>query len=412
MNADRRGGPSGPPGTAADAIDGVVPRTIVEPVSGEDVAAVLADASRNKTSVVVRGGGTKLGWGRTPSPIEVLLSTKRLDRVVAHEYPDLTATMQAGARIDHVNAQLARHGQWLPIQSPFDAATIGGAIATNDSGPLRHRYGTPRDLLIGIRLALADGRLIKSGGNVVKNVAGYDLGKLISGSFGSLAAIVSATFKLVPLPAASSTMIARFDDVAGMTSALEALGASQLEAAACDVHVRLGEDVPVAERRRLLLTFESTPNALNAHLDTARALMARARVDVVEDSVWPSYLRSLWSAPGMMIKAGWLPASLGRVLAFLEEVRHEGPDVELQGRAVVGSGLLRVDGELATELSVVERMRARSDLFRHVVVLRAGVELKAKVDVWGSLGDAASLGAALKHALDAHGILNAGRGPV
>jgi glycolate oxidase FAD binding subunit len=419
---ERRSGPSGPteipdtPATVADAIDGVVPRAIVEPGSGEEVAAVLAEASRTKTTVVVRGGGTKMGWGRPPSSIGVLLSTKGLDRLVAHEHHDLTATMQAGARIDLVNAQLAHHGQWLPIESAFDAATIGGAIATNDSGPLRHRYGTPRDLLIGIRLALPDGRLIKSGGNVVKNVAGYDLGKLISGSFGSLAAIVSATFKLVPLPAASSTMTARFDDVTGMTRALEALGASQLEPAACDVHVRLGSEVPSRERCRLLLKFESTPKALNAHLEATRALMGGAQVEAVDDTagdtIWRPHLRALWAAPGIMVKAGWLPASLGRVVAFMEEARIEGADVELQGRAAVGSGLLRVDGDLATKLRVVERMRARTDLFHHVVVLRAEAEVKRQVDVWGSLGDAAAVGAAVKRALDEQGILNAGRGPV
>src|SRR5262249_52736730 len=146
-----------------------------------------------------------------------------------------TATVQAGARIADVNRELARHGQWLPIESPFPGATIGGAIATNDSGPLRHRYGTPRDLVIGIRLALTDGRLIKAGGNVVKNVAVYDLGKLMSGSFGSLAAIVSAPFKLTPLAAASSTLVARFETLDALVAAFDAIAASQLEMSAFEV---------------------------------------------------------------------------------------------------------------------------------------------------------------------------------
>jgi glycolate oxidase FAD binding subunit len=155
-----------------ESIDGVLPRDTIEPASAEDLAAALASAVRQHASVVIRGGGTKMGWGRTPAPVDMLLSTKRLNAVVAHEHADLTATIQAGARLADVNRALARHGQFLPIDSAFDEATIGGAVATNDSGPLRHRYGTPRDLLIGIRLALTDGRLIKAGGNVVKNVAG------------------------------------------------------------------------------------------------------------------------------------------------------------------------------------------------------------------------------------------------
>src|SRR4029079_17011760 len=105
-----------------------------------------------------------------------------------HRYGDLTATIESGARLTDVNRQLATHGQWLPVDSAFPAATIGGMVATNDSGPLRHRFGTPRALLIGVTLLWADGRIVKAGGTVVKNVAGYDLGRLVSGSFGSLAA--------------------------------------------------------------------------------------------------------------------------------------------------------------------------------------------------------------------------------
>jgi glycolate oxidase FAD binding subunit len=312
--------------------------------------------------------------------------------------------------------ELARHGQWLAIESAFEGATIGGAIATNDSGPLRHRYGTPRDLLIGIRLALTDGRLIKSGGNVVKNVAGYDLGKLISGSFGSLAAIVSATFKLTPLPAASSTLIATFDNAAGLVAALSAITSSQLEASTCEVHASALHSPARAGHYHLFLKFESTPGALNAHVQKARTLVGDAQCEVVaaatESEAWRDHGRALWTSPGMVVKAAWLPASLGGVLAFVGEMREHGTDVELSGRAALGSGLFRIDGDVSTQRAAVERMRSRPDLFRHVVLLRASTELKQTIDVWGSPGDAAALGAAVKHALDPQGILNAGRGPV
>ena len=387
----------------------MVPRQVIEPASAEDLAAALASAAQQRASVVIRGGGTKIEWGRPPAPIDILLSTKRLDKLVAHEHADLTATMQAGARIADVNGELARHGQCLPIESPFEGATIGGAIATNDSGPLRHRYGTPRDLVIGVRLALTDGRIIKAGGNVVKNVAGYDLGKLVSGSFGSLAAIVSATFKLSPLPAASNTLVARFESSDALVVALDAIRDSQLEAATCEVHT---------SPSRLLLKFESTPGALNAHVQQARALVGGATCQVVagttEVELWREYSSAPWTSPGMIVKASWLPASLRDVLAFVQEMSASAP-VELSGRAAIGSGLVRVEGDLSAQRRVVEQMRARggsAPLFRHVVVLRASTELKQQVDVWGSLGDAAALGAAVKDALDPHGILNARRGPV
>ena len=420
---ERRGGPLGPPD-----IDGVAPRELIQPASAEDVAAVLASASRQRTSVVVRGGGTKMGWGRRPSSVDVVLSTKRLNAVVAHEHADLTATVQAGARLDEVNHILARHGQWLPIESAFDESTIGGAIATNDSGPLRHRYGTPRDLLIGIRLALTDGRLIKAGGNVVKNVAGYDIGRLMSGSHGSLAAFVSATFKLSPLPAATQTLVATFDRADTVVAAVSAITGSQLEPAA--VEIRTGSSarsaasvgsaslVGSAFRRTysLLLKFESTPTALDTYVHRARALMEPSDWQVVssqsEVDLWREHIRAPWQSPGMVVRFACLPASLGAVLAQVEELRNTVDDVELIGRAALGSGLLRIDADVRVQRNIVERMRSRSDVFRHVVVLRAEPQLKEQLDVWGPLGDAGSLGASVKHALDPNGILNAGRGPV
>ena len=413
-----------------ESIDGVEPRETIEPASADDVEATLASASKQRMSVVIRGGGTKMGWGRTPSSIDILLTTKRLSALVAHEFADLTATVQAGARIDDINRTLARHGQWLPIESAFDEATIGGAIATNDSGPLRHRYGTPRDLIIGVRLALTDGRLIKAGGNVVKNVAGYDLGKLISGSFGSLAAIVSATFKLTPLPGASSTLIATFSRADSLIAALAAITSSQLEASAIEIRTASGEHPSVgsasvgsasvgsAFRRtyQLLLKFESTPGALNAHIQKARALAGDASCEVVaaasEADVWRQHMRAIWASPGAVVKAAWLPASLGAVLAFIDAVRGTVAGVELIGRAALGSGLFRFDGDVGVQRNIIERLRSRSDVFRHVVVLRADAQLKQQLDVWGPLGDAGSLGASIKQALDPNGILNAGRGPV
>ena len=393
-----------------ESVDGVLPRDIIEPLSAEDVAATLASAAKQRASVVIRGGGTKLGWGRTPASVDILLSTKRLNALVAHEHADLTATVQAGARLDDVNRALARHGQWLPIESAFDDSTIGGAIATNDSGPLRHRYGTPRDLLIGIRLALTDGRLIKAGGNVVKNVAGYDIGRLVSGSHGSLAAVVSATFKLMPLPGASTTLVATCQRSDALVTALAAITNSQLEASAVEVVSGFGRTY------QLILKFESTPGALGAHVRQARALIDNATFDEVssqsEIDLWRQHIRALWTSHGIVIKFAWLPASLGAVLAFIDDVRGSVADVELIGRAAIGSGLLRVDADTRVQRNIVERLRSRADVFRHVVVLRADAQFKQQIDVWGPLGDAGSLGASVKRALDPNGILNAGRGPV
>jgi glycolate oxidase FAD binding subunit len=422
-----------------ESIDGVSPREAIEPASAEEMAAALASASTRRASVVVYGGGTKLGWGRPPQSVDIGISTGRLNALVAHEHADLTATVQAGMGLDRFNQLLARHGQWLPVESAFDTSTIGGAIATNDSGPLRHRYGTPRDLLIGIRLALADGRIIKAGGNVVKNVAGYDIGRLMSGSHGSLAAIVSATFKLMPLPGASSTLVASFEHSDALLAALTAITSSQLEASAIDVraggpmkdggppdvdgpakagpydagsHAGAGFSRPY----QLLLKFESTPGALNAHVQQARALLGNAPCQVLtsesEANLWRDHVRAPWVSSGMIVRLAWLPASLAAVLAAIDEVCAGVRGVELIGRAAVGAGVLRIDADPAGQETIVNSLRARPDVLRHVVVLRAEPGVKHRLDVWGSLGDAGVLGAAVKRALDPNGILNAGRGPV
>ncbi len=398
-----------------DAIDGVQPRALVEPDSPEMLAELLACSSRERLSIVLRGGGTKLGWGGRPAGIDLIVSTRRLNRVLAHAHGDLTATVEAGATLGDVNRELARHHQWLPLDTSFDGSTIGGMIATNESGPVRHRHGTPRDLLIGIRLATTDGLLVNAGGRVVKNVAGYDLGRLMSGSFGSLAAIVSATFKLAPLPPASTTLVATFRDRQAMAQAVSAVGSSQLEPAAFDLHV--AHESGPAPHLTLLIRFATTAAAIDAQIDDARRLLAADHIDLVtgahESELWRDHARRLWTAAGAVVRVGWPPAALEGVLALVERIGREGASaIELVGRAGVGAGSVRVSGDTTTQVRAVEHLRAQRDVIGNVVVLRADLAVKERADVWGPPGDAVALLRAVKTALDPAGILNAGRGPV
>jgi len=394
---------------------------VAEPQSPEQLAGVLAAASRAKHTVVLRGGATKLDWAR-PAPEPALsVRTSRLNRLIVHRHGDLTATVQAGTTLVDFNRELGRYRQWLPVESAFDDATIGGIVATNDCGPLRHRSGTPRDLLIGITLALTDGRIVKAGGHVVKNVAGYDLGKLVSGSFGTLAAIVDATFKLMPWPGASATLAVAYDDPAVLARDVATLLASQLEPAAFDVSAH-------SSTYQLLVKFASSPAATDAQVTAATKLVSgevRVIRDKAESDLWYAQVRAPWGVPPSpkasarlaiareasdggsdgptVIRMSWLPSKLVDVLSL---VRGHA----LSGR-VIGSGFLRLEGDAAGHAAIVERLRHSSDV-RHVVVLRAPLALKQQLDVWGDPPSSIAATRALKQMFDPAGILNAGRGPV
>lgn len=394
-------------GSAADAVDGVVPRQIIEPADASELAATLHSASRDKQSTVLRGGGSKLGWGRIPASIDRIVSTAKLNTLLVHRHGDMTATAHAGLPLAQLNRELSRHGQWLPIDSAFDAATIGGVVATNDSGPSRHRFGTPRDLLIGVTLALTDGRLVKAGGHVVKNVAGYDLGKLVSGSFGTLGAIVDATFKLLPIPQASATVEAAYDDGEALARDVMQVSTSQLEPMAFDVMLDGGE-------YRLRLLFASSPAAVNSQVESAQQLLSKPSSVVTGDgeiAVWSAQTRSPWSGTGAVIRFGWLPAQLTELAMLMHDVQQIAGSIVMVGRVAIGAGLMRVDGDSRVQAAVVERLRS-SVWVGNVTVLRADADLKQRVDVWGPPASAVDAAQALKHMFDPSGILNASRGPI
>lgn len=395
--------------TAADAIDGVMPARIVTPASADALAGALAVAAAAGHRTIVRGGGTKIGWGRRPDRVDLVLDTTALDRVLVHRHGDLIATIEAGARLDRVDAVLRQQGQWLPIDRAFAAATVGGVLATNDSGPLRHRYGTPRDQLIGITLALADGRLVRAGGEVVKNVAGYDLGKLVTGSHGTLAAIVSATFKLAPVPASSRTIV---------VSGLEARAAAELRQAVSDGvwEPQVFEVRQDPDGWTLLVCFASTPAAVEAQvLAVARLCGARA-VRVVEDDdervLWREHASRVWKGEALVVRCAWLPAELGAVADVLARVASgTGAALSLTGRAGVGAGHIAIEGAVDAQVRAVDALRASAPIIQHIVVLRASNDVKARVNVWGDFGATAPVLAALKHTLDPTDVLGAGRGP-
>ncbi|HET9257965.1 MAG TPA: FAD-binding oxidoreductase, partial [Pseudonocardiaceae bacterium] len=223
--------------TAGDTVDGVTARWVARPASTEEVSAVLRAAASLGLRVVARGSGTRLSWGLPPAALELIVDTSRMNAMLAHAAGDLVLTAQAGLRMTDLRDALAPHRQRLALDGrDVLRGTIGGVIATGASGPLRYQYGSPRDLVIGITVVLADGTIARSGGAVVKNVAGYDLAKLYTGSLGTLGVITEAVFRLHPLPEATRWITTHTADAQHAAAAVAAIRASQHHPAALEVN--------------------------------------------------------------------------------------------------------------------------------------------------------------------------------
>ena len=233
------------------------------------------------------------------------LTTEGLDRILEHEAGDLTCTVEAGVRLSELNAELGRHEQRLSLDPPGDP-TVGALLALNLSGPLRHRYGAPRDLVLGVTLVLADGTIASAGGKVVKNVAGYDLARLLCGSRGRLALIARASFRLHPLPKAAQTLVAEITDPARAVAGL--LG-SQLQPSALDV----------LHPGRIGVLFEGAPRAVDAQISTATRLLEAlgALVTISHKGDFWVEARSRQALAGGRVRFD--TGSLGQVLQSLDE---------------------------------------------------------------------------------------------
>jgi glycolate oxidase FAD binding subunit len=216
----------------ADVVAGARPGYVAAPASTAEAAALLTAAARLGLTVLPRGSGSRLHWGNPPSRCDLVVDTRRLDRVLEHTAGDLVVQVQAGVAVDDLAAVLATAGQRLSLDPRASlakgAGTVGGVLATNSAGPLRFRFGAPRDLLIGITVIRPDGVVARSGGKVVKNVAGYDLGKLFAGSYGTLGLITEATFRLHPLPDVSTWLTLEVPDPESAADAVHVIAGSPL----------------------------------------------------------------------------------------------------------------------------------------------------------------------------------------
>jgi glycolate oxidase FAD binding subunit len=259
------------------------------------------------------GGGTKLAWGGRPTDDVVDLETGSLDSIVEHNVGDFTAVLEAGVRLADAQAAFAAEGQMLALDPPLgagDGATVGGMVATGDSGPLRHRYGGVRDLIVGITVVLSDGTVAKAGGKVIKNVAGYDLAKLFTGSFGTLGLIVRVSVRLHPVPSATATALGSSDDPERLAAAARELASHPLEADALDVawHGDAGQ----------VLVRYGAAAASDQAAETVERMRALSLEDVrAEDddgAIWDRRRAAQRSADGIVLKVSGRPTDLTAVI--------------------------------------------------------------------------------------------------
>ena len=370
------------------------------PASPEDAGEVMRAAGDQGQRLRVRGGGTKLSWGRPIEPPDVELSTERLDEVVEHNEGDLTTVLQAGVPLARAQEALAQANQMVALDPPLgegDEATIGGVVATGDSGPLRHRYGGPRDLILGITVALSDGTVAKAGGKVIKNVAGYDLAKLFTGSFGTLGFVVEVVMRLHPRHPDTVSAVGGSDDI-------DALGS----AAATVAHAPYGPDcldVAWAEGHGEVMA-QYGGAAPEAGASEVEKLMEQAGLEARlvgdDEDLWERQRSRQRSADGAVVRVSGLASELPAVLRSAQEV-----GASMVGRAGLGLSWMTLDdGDTSELVSGIEEVRRRLDPFA-CVVLDAPNEVREKVEVWGE-AEAVPLMRRIKARFDPHGVCSPG----
>ncbi len=392
------------PASDGDAVAGVPPRYVARPASVAEASAVLAAAAGLGLAVLPRGTGTRLAWGAPPRRCDLVIDTLRLDRVLEHEAGDLVARVQAGIRIDDLADVLGLAGQQLSLDLPAapggaGRGTVGGVLATGAAGPRRLRYGTPRDLAIGITVVLADGTVAHSGGKVVKNVAGYDIGKLFAGSYGTLGLIVEAAFRLHPRPAAGA-FVTR--DCAGPAAAQELVAAavgSPLAPSAVEIS-RPDRGAPV--RASVLLEGDKAGVAERSAL-LRELLGGGASIGAVPPAWWG---RSGAAADGTLLRIAFWAGELAAVLDALDAAASAaGLYPPVGGSAAAGVIYAAVPGSApaASVAELVTALRASRPLGPagpaggdglgppsrgSVVVLHAPPAVRDAVDVWGPVPSA------------------------
>jgi glycolate oxidase FAD binding subunit len=385
---------------------GKQPSCIVYPENQTQLAQIIATANSNKWRVLACGSGSKLKWGGLAENIDIIVSTEKLNQLIEHAVGDLTVTVEAGMKFSQLQEMLAKARQAIALD-PYapKSATIGGIVATADTGSLRQRYGSARDQLLGISFVRADGEIAKAGGRVVKNVAGYDLMKLFTNSYGTLGIISQVTFRVYPLPETSATVVLT-GDAEAISQAAATLKASALTPTQADlISSKLVTQLNLGQGLGLITRFQSITESVKEQstrlLEVGEKLGLQGAIYSAENEakLWlelPKQIHDIDQNTAITCKIGVLPTEAVKLLTQIEI-----------GLIHISSGLGLA--RLENQNQVVALRQLCQSHYGFLTVLAAPVELKQKFDVWGYTGNALQVMRRIKEQFDSNDILNPGR---
>ena len=398
----------------SQAVENVdVPIYLVFPHTIDTLQKIVKQASLDRWRILICGNGSKLNWGGLSKDIQLVISLQKCDRLIEHAVGDLTVTAEAGMKLIDLQHQLRSHNQFLPLAPAYTDATLGGIVATADTGSWRQRYGGVRDLLLGLSFVRADGEIAKAGGRVVKNVAGYDLMKLFTGAYGTLGIMTQLTFRTYPLIATSQTLLL-IGEASQIARATQTIRNSGLTPVAMDLlSTAVVERLNLGTGIGLMIRWQTIPESIAQQIEQVKAIALGLNLNTsnyqaeTETQLWQksaAITTMTDSDTAVVCKIGIAPNAAVNFLQLKQVIKR---DVAVRVHASSGIGQLQID---SADNSIIELLRSHCQQnCGFLTILDAPQALKQQINIWGYSGNALKTMQTIKNQFDPQNILNPGR---